>query len=425
MPIEILGARLIDPASGRDEVTNIYCRDGRIVATGQPPADFGAAQSIDAEGLVAAPGLVDLSVALREPGYSRKGTIASETLAATAGGITSLCCPPLTRPVLDTAAIAEMILDRARESGHAKVFPIGALTRELAGEQLSELVALRDAGCVAFGNGLANIPSNRNLSRALEYAATFDLTVVIHCQDADLAEGGLAHEGPSATFLGLAGIPETAETIALARNLLLVEQAGVRAHFTQLSTARAAQMIAEAQARGLPVTADVAMYQLILTDEALHGFSSLYHVQPPLRSAADREGLRQAVKSGVISSIASHHQPHEVDAKEAPFGETEPGISSAEILLPLALTLVQDGLLDLPTLLARLSSGPAAALHLPVGDLSVGASADIVLFDPNSSTLAGETWYSKGRNCPFIGHCLPGAVRYTIVDGRVSYRAEG
>jgi len=182
-------------------------------------------------------------------------------------------------------------------------------------------------------------------------------------------------------------------------------------------------MIAEAQARGLPVTADVAMYQLILTDAALHGFSSLYHVQPPLRSAADREGLRQAVRNGVISAISSHHQPHEQDAKQAPFGETEPGISSAEILLPLALTLVEDGLLDLPTLLARLSTGPAAALRLPAGRLIIGGAADLVLFDPDSSTLAGERWHSRGRNCPFIGHCLPGAVRYTLVDGRVAYQA--
>ncbi len=423
MPTQILGARLIDPASGRDEVADLYCQDGKIVAIGAAPAGFSAANTINAEGLVAAPGLVDLSVALREPGYSRKGNIASETLAATAGGITSLCCPPDTKPVLDTAAVAELILDRARESGHAKVLPIGALSRGLNGEQLAELVALRDAGCVAFGNGLTNFANNRNLGRALEYAATFDLTVVIHSQDADLAAGGLAHEGPAAAFLGLAGIPETAETVALARNLLLVEQSGVRAHFSQLTTARGAQMIADAQARGLAVTADVAMYQLILTDAALHGFSSLYHVQPPLRSSADRDGLREAVRSGVISVISSHHQPHEADAKVAPFGETEPGISSAEILLPLAMTLVEDGLLDLPTLLARLTSGPAKALKLPAGRLAVGDAADLVLFDPQSSTLVGDVWHSKGRNCPFIGHCLPGSVRYTLVDGRIAYQA--
>jgi len=423
MRTRILGARVIDPSSGLDQVGDIHLEKGKIVALGQAPAGFEAEREIDARGLVAAPGLVDLSVALREPGYSRKGNIASETRAAAAGGVTSLCCPPQTKPVLDTPAVAELIIDRAREAGHTKVHPVGALAKGLEGEQLAELVALRDAGCVAFGNGLAPFAGNRYLRRALEYAATFNLTVVFHSQDAALAEGGLAHEGPTANFLGLAGIPETAETVALARDLLLVEQAGVRAHFSQLTTARGAQMIAEAQARGLPVTADVALYQLILTDKALADFSSLYHVQPPLRSRADRDGLREAVKRGVIQAISSHHQPHEPDAKLAPFGDTEPGISSAELLLPLAMTLVQEGLLDLPTLLARLTCGPAKALRLPAGRLAAGAPADLVLFDPQASTLAGERWLSRGRNCPFMGHVLPGAVRYTLLDGRISYQA--
>lgn len=422
MRTRILGARVIDPSSGFDQVADLYIEGGKLSAIGQAPAGFEAEQTLDASGLVAAPGLVDLSVALREPGYSRKGSIASETLAAAAGGVTSLCCPPITKPVLDTSAVAELILDRAREAGHAKVFPIGALSKGLDGEQLAELVALRDAGCVAFGNGLNNFRNARTLRRALEYAATFDLTVIFHSQDHDLAEGGLAHEGATASFLGLSGIPETAETVALARDLLLVEQSGVRAHFSQLTSARGAQLIADAQARGLPVTADVALYQLILTDEALIDFSSLYHVQPPLRTRADRDGLREAVKSGVISAISSHHQPHELDAKLAPFGETEPGISGVQLLLPLAMTLVQDGLLDLPTLLARLSSGPAQALRLPVGQLKAGQAADILLFDPQASTVAGESWHSKGRNSPFLGHCLPCQVRYTLVDGHISFQ---
>nr|WP_288499027.1 dihydroorotase [uncultured Pseudomonas sp.] len=422
MRTRILGARVIDPSSGFDQVADLYIEGGKLSAIGQAPAGFEADQTLDASGLIAAPGLVDLSVALREPGYSRKGSIASETLAAAAGGVTSLCCPPITKPVLDTSAVAELILDRAREAGHAKVFPIGALSKGLDGEQLAELVALRDAGCVAFGNGLNNFRNARTLRRALEYAATFDLTVIFHSQDHDLAEGGLAHEGATASFLGLSGIPETAETVALARDLLLVEQSGVRAHFSQLTSARGAQLIADAQARGLPVTADVALYQLILTDEALIDFSSLYHVQPPLRTRADRDGLREALKSGVISAISSHHQPHELDAKLAPFGETEPGISGVQLLLPLAMTLVQDGLLDLPTLLARLSSGPAQALRLPVGQLKQGDAADILLFDPQASTVAGESWYSEGRNSPFLGHCLPSQVRYTLVDGHISFQ---
>jgi dihydroorotase len=422
MRTQILGARLIEPASGIDRITNLYLEGGKLVAFDQPPAGFSAEQTIDASGLVAAPGLVDLNVALREPGYSRKGNIASETLAAVAGGVTSLCCPPMTRPVLDTPAVAELIIDRAREAGHTKVYPIGAFSRGLAGEQLAELVALRDAGCVAFGNGLTSFSSNRVLSCAMEYAATFNLTLVLHSQDADLAADGLAHAGPTASFRGLSGIPESAETVALSRNLLLVEQTGVRTHFCQLSSARGAEMIADAQARGLPVTADVAIYQLLLTDEALQDFSSLYHVQPPLRSARDRDGLRAAVKAGVISAIASHHQPHEADAKLAPFAATEPGISSVELLLPLALRLVEEGLLDLPTLLARLTCGPANALRLPAGRLAPGAPADLVLFDPQARTRAGSQWHSKGRNCPFLGDDLPGRVRYTVVDGRICYR---
>lgn len=421
MSLSILAARVIDPATGLDQVCDLHISEGKLLAMGAAPAGFAPSQVLEAQGLIAAPGLVDLSVALREPGYSRKGTIASETRAAAAGGVTSLCCPPRTRPVLDTPAVAELILDRAREAGHAKVFPVGALSKGLEGEQLAELVALRDAGCVAFGNGLASFQNTRTLCRALEYAATFDLTVVFHSQDRDLAQGGLAHEGPTASFLGLAGIPETAETVALARDLLLVEQSGVRAHFSQLTSARGVELIAQAQARGLPVTADVALYQLILTDEALIDFSSLYHVQPPLRTRADRDALREGVKSGVIQAISSHHQPHERDAKLAPFGATEPGISSVELLLPLALTLVEDGLLDLPTLLARLSSGPAAALRLPVGELKVGGPADLVLFARNVSTVAGERWLSKGDNCPFIGHTLPGVVRYTLVDGHIAH----
>lgn len=423
MKTSIYGARVIDPASAFDRVCDIHLAEGRIVALGDAPEGFVAEHEIEAHGLIAAPGLVDLSVSLREPGYTRKGNVASETRAAAAGGVTTLCCPPQTRPVLDSAAVAELVLDRAAAAGHVRVFPIGALTKGLEGEQLAELVALRDAGCVAFTNGLAPMANHRVLRRALEYAATFDLTVILNPQDADLAEGGLAHEGATASFLGLAGIPETAETVALARDLLLVEQSGVRAHFSQITTARGVAMIADAQARGLPVTADVALYQLIFTDEALLGFSSLYNVQPPLRSHADREALREGVRSGVLSAISSYHQPHEIDAKQAPFGATEPGISSVEILLPLAMTLVTEGVLDLPTLLARLTSGPAEALRLPAGQLTAGSRADLVLFDAHAPTLVGAEWLSRGENCPLMGQMLPASVRYVFAEGCLTHQA--
>lgn len=423
MRITIEGARVIDPASQFDAITDLHIDAGLISALGQAPEGFVAAQTIDARGLIACPGLVDLNVSLREPGFGRKGSIASETRAAAVGGVTSLCCPPNSRPVLDTPAVAELILDRSERAGQTRVFPLGALTRGLDGEHLSELVALRDAGCVAFTQGLAPMKSNRILRRALEYAAGFDLPVIFTPMDPALAEGGVAHEGPTAARLGLVGIPESAETVALARDLLLIEQTGVRAHFSGLSSARAVDMLADAQARGLPVTADVAMYQLLLCDEDLDGYSSLLHVMPPLRSSSDRRALRQAVQAGVIQAIASHHQPHELEAKRVPFAAAEPGISSVEILLPLALTMVADGLLELPALLARLTCGPADIFGLPVGRITEGAGADITLFNPAVTSEIGQHWLSKGANCPFIGQSAPGAVTHTLCQGRLVYQA--
>ena len=403
MRLTIEGARVIDPASQFDEITDLHIAAGHILALGAAPEGFSPNQRIDARGLIACPGLVDLNVSLREPGYSRKGSIASETRAAAAGGVTTLCCPPDSRPVLDTPAVAELILDRSQAAGNARVLPIGALTKGLEGEQLSELVALRDAGCVAFTQGLRPMGSNRILRRALEYAATFGLTIIFTPQDADLAEGGMAHEGPTASRLGLVGIPESAETVALARDLLLIEQTGVRA-------------------RGLPVTADVAAYQLLLCDEDLTGFSSQLHVMPPLRSADDRRALRQAVQSGVVQAIASHHQPHEAEAKRVPFAASAPGISSVEILLPLTMTLVADGLLEMPAALSRVTTGPAAALGLSAGQLSLGGAADITLFDPAQACEIGRNWLSRGANCPFIGKGAPVAVTHTLYGGKLVYQ---
>jgi len=417
--IQIKNARVIDPSVNFDQTTDIFITNGKIAGLGQAPSNFNAEQIIDASNLIAAPGLVDLAVSLREPGASRKGTIASETAALVAGGITSLCCTPNTNPVADTPAVIELILDRAKEAAKAKVYPLGALSTGLQGKQLSELVTLRDMGCVAFTNGLNEFSDSKLLLNALQYAASFDLTVIFTSQDADLAKGGLAHEGATASMLGLTPISEAAETLALARNLLLAEQSGVRAHFTHITSARGAQMIARVKDRGLPITADVAIYQLLLSDEDLQNYSTQYHVMPPLRSKNDQIALRQALKDGVIDCIASHHQPHELDAKNTPFAASSPGMACGQILLPLTLSLVADGVLTLNEAIKVLSTNPAKAMNLPAGTCQVGSNADLVLFDPNASFKLAQNWLSKGQNCPFLNDELKGVIKNVLIDGKV------
>jgi len=277
MKLRISNGRVIDPSQNLDAVIDLFIEDHRIVAMGEAPAGFDDAEVLDVSGKWILPGLVDTAVALREPGYSQKGTIASEGRAAVSGGVTTLVCPPNTKPIVDTPAVAALIQDKADEAGMANVFPIGALTQGLQGEQLSNMVALTDAGCVALSNHGHDLASNRVLSRALEYAATHDLLVVFHPNDSSLSEGGCAHEGMMSTMHGLAGIPETAETIALMRDLLLVEKTGVRAHFARLSCAKSVEMIADAKASGLDVTCDVALHNLLLTDEVLKEFDGQFH----------------------------------------------------------------------------------------------------------------------------------------------------
>jgi len=417
--IHIKNIRIVDPANNYDLLGDIFIENSKISHVSNVPNNLSANKIINGNNLIATAGLVDIATSLREPGASRKGTIATETLASLAGGITSLCCMPNTKPVADTSAVIELILDRAKASGKTKVYPLGALSLGLEGKQLSELLTLRDMGCVAFTNGLNEFKDNRLLLNALQYATTFDLTVIFISQDADLSRGGLAHEGATASMLGLTPISEAAETVALARNLLLVEQSGVRAHFSHITSARGADMIANAKARGLPITADVAIYQLLLSDEDLQNYSTQYHVIPPLRSKNDQQALRQAVKDGVIDCIASHHQPHEDDAKNAPFAATSSGMACAQLLLPLTLSLVQDGTLTINEALRTLNYNPAKAMRLEAGNLSVGSNADLVLFDVNASFTAGDDWQSKGNNCPFLGQNLTGVVKNVIIDGNI------
>lgn len=419
--ISIRGGRLIDPANGVDQVTDLHLANGRVFALGATPSGFTAERVIDADGLVVCPGLVDLCARPREPGLEQKATIRSEGRAAAAGGITTLCCPPDTDPIIDTPAVAQLIRRIAKTHGLVRVLPAGALTAGLAGTQISEMAALARAGCPVVSHADRPISDTRVVRRALEYAATFGLTAFLHPADAWLSEG-LIHEGLVSARLGLPGIPAAAETVAVARDLALAEHTGARIHFRGLSTARAATMLAEARATGIAVSADVSAHQLALTELDVAGFRANAHVRPPLRTLADRDGLRAAVADGTIDAICSDHQPHEPDAKLDPFPQTRPGIAALETLLPLVLGLVLDGVLDLPTALATVTSRPAAILGVPHGRLGLGDPADVCVFDPAARWRPGpDTWVSRGVNTPFWGLELTGRVCYTLFAGRTVY----
>lgn len=422
--IEIINGRLIDPANNIDGQHNLYIENGKISAIGQAASGFTPDLSIDASGQVVCPGLVDLSARVREPGQEHKATIESETRAAAKSGITTICCPPDTNPIIDTSAVAGMIYNRSLEIGYARVLPIGALTQGLEGSQLSEMVALTRAECPVLSNAYAPLANTLVERRALEYAATFGITVFIRPEDRHLRNSGCVHEGPVCARLGLPGIPEAAESVAVARDLALAAHTGCTIHFHALSTATALQMIETAQHKGLPITANVAAHQLHLTEEDIEEFDSNCHVIPPLRTRHDLEQLRQGLATGVIGAICSDHQPHEPDAKEAPFPSTAPGISALETLLPLTLKLVQDGVLDLPTAITRLTSGPAKILGLSLGQLNEGTTADICIFDPDKQwQLRPEEMLSAGKNTPFLNREFTGQVTHTLFQGRVVYQA--
>jgi dihydroorotase len=419
MRIVLRGGRLIDPAHQIDTVADLFVADGRIAGLGQPPEGFAADRVIDARDRIVCPGLIDLCARLREPGQEHKATIASETRAAAAGGITTLLCPPDTDPVIDEPAVVELIRRRAKSAGHARVLTLGALTHQLRGERLAEMAALKDAGCVGVSDGGRPVVNTVVLRRALEYAATFDLTVFLTPLDPWLGHG-VAHDGPVATRLGLPGIPAAAETGAIARDLELVRDIGVRVHFGRLSCARSVELVARARAEGLPVTADVAVHHLHLTESDLLGFDSQCHVRPPLRAARDRDALRDGLASGVLGALCSDHQPHEPDAKQAPFGDTEPGVSSLDTLLALSLRLARDGVLPLPTLIERLTWGPARILGLDGGHLGVGAPADVCVFDPEAVwRVTGDGLHSRGQNSPFLSWELRGRTTHTLLEGRL------
>jgi dihydroorotase len=433
LKILISSGRVVCPATGRDEVADITIASGRIVSIGAA-ADFSADRVIDAAGWVVAPGLVDLAARLREPGQEHEGMLESELAAAAAGGVTSLVCPPDTDPVLDEPGLVEMLKFRARKLSRCRVFPLGALTRGLAGQALTEMAELTEAGCVGFSQADVPVTDTQVLQRALQYAATFGYPVWLRPQDGWLGKG-VAAQGAIATRLGLSGVPVVAETVALATLFELVRTTGARVHICRLSSAAGVAMLRAAKAAGLPVTADVSINSLHLTDVDIGYFNADMRLTPPLRQGADRDALRAALADGTIDALVSDHNPVADDAKQLPFGEAEPGASGLELLLSLALRWARDSGLPMTTALARITHDPVRVIGESLGSLASSAGrlveggvADLCLFDPAADwSVTPEQLASQGKHTPFAfastGMALPGRVRATLVAGTVAYEA--
>lgn len=423
--IHIKQGRIIDPANEIDRIGSVYIADGVILSVTTEPAGFIADTVIDASNQIVCPGFIDLSVRLREPGQSRKATFKSETYAAACAGVTTMCLQPDTKPVIDTAAVAELIKELAEKAGYPQVYPIAALTQKLEGNELSSMLALKEAGCIAVGNANQPIRNLLILRRAMEYAASHDLLLMFRPNDYWLSNNGCAHEGAVATRYGLPSIPDAAETIAVDQSLELAELTRCRVHFGQISCKRSVIKIHQANKYGLAVSADVAIHQLHLTENDIKPFDSAYHVLPPLRTEADKQYLRQGLASGTISSICSDHQPHDIDAKLGAFPETEPGVSSLETLLPLMLRLVSQHAITLEQGISALSEQPASILKLPSGTLTPGFSADICVFDPELDWQVNRAnWQSLGINTPYWQQTLKGRVTHTLQAGKVIFRLQ-
>ena len=417
MKLLIKGGRVVDPASGRDEVGDVFIADGKISGKKEK-----ADRTIDAQGLVFAPGLIDLSARLREPGYEYKATLESEMDAAVAVGVTSLACPPDTDPPLDEPGLVDMLRRRAKALARARVYPIGALTVKLAGERLTEMAELAEAGCVAFSQANAPLADTQVLWRAMQYAATFGFPVWLRAEDRWLAHGGVAHDGEVATRLGLPGIPAFAETVALGTLLQLVRATGTRVHVCRLSTAVAVEMIRAAKKEGLPVSCDAGIHHVHLSEMDLGYYDAHCRLEPPLRSQRDRAALAAGLVDGTIDCVVSDHTPVDEDQKQMPFAEAEPGATGLELLLPLVLKWGAERKLPLSKTLARVTCDPARILGVQSGRIEPGAPADLVLFDPAQAwRVVPDALRSQGKNTPFLGYELAGRVRATLVAGHVVY----
>ena len=428
MKILIQNGRVIDPASGLDQTCDIAIAAGRIVGVNRVQPDFAPQRSIDATGCIVLPGLVDLAARLREPGYEHEGMLESEMAAAVAGGVTSLVCPPDTDPVLDEPGLVEMLKFRAEKLHQTRLFPLGALTRGLAGEVLTEMAELTESGCVGFGQAEVPLASTQVLQRALHYAATFGYTVWLRPQELHLGKG-VAASGSLATRLGLSGVPVAAETIALHTIFELLRATEAHVHLCRLSSAAGVALVRQARAEGLNVTCDVSINSLYLTDTDIGFFDSRARLTPPLRQQRDRDALQAGLRDGTIDALVSDHNPVDEDAKTLPFAEAEPGATGLELLLSLAFKWSQDSGAPLARALAVVTSEPArvlgsalGTLQASVGQLVEGGVGDVCIFDPRDHwVVQAEALRSQGKHTPFSGYELPGRVRCTLVGGQVAF----
>jgi len=421
--IHIKNGHLIDPKNRIDAKQDVYIAAGKIVGIGQAPIGFIANQTIDATGLIVAPGFVDLSARLREPGSEHKATLTSELQAAAAGGVTSLACPPDTNPVLDEPGLVEMLKYRAKQLNLAHVYPLGALTRKLEGKLLTEMCELTAAGCVGFSQADVAITNTQVLWRAFEYAATFGYTIFLRAEDYYLGKDGVAHDGEIASRLGLKGIPAAAECLAIANILRIAHETKTRIHLCRLSTAESVDLVRQAKKQGVQLTADVSAQHCHLTDHDIGYFNSHANLKPPLRSTRDKAALCQGLKDGSIDAICSDHTPVNDDAKLLPFAEAEAGATGLELLLPLTLKWAVDNKASLFDAVAKITSQPASILSIAGGHLSLNADADIAIFNPDQAwEVSAKHLISQGKNTPFLGLEMLGKVQYTLLHGQISYQ---
>lgn len=421
----IKNGRVIDPASNRDGSFDVVIEGEKVTDIVKPGGKFTDATVIDAAGCIVAPGFIDLHTHLREPGYEYKETIESGTASAAAGGFTSICCMANTDPVNDHAAITDFITKKAREVGLVNVFPIGALTKGLKGEEIAPMGELKEAGCVAFSDDGRTVAKPSVMRTCMEYAKTFGLPVIVHAIDECLAGAGVMHEGFVSLKTGLKGIPREAEEIVIARDILVARLTGASLHIAHISTEGGVDLVRQAKKRGLPVTAEVTPHHLALTDEALADYNTNAKMMPPLRSEGDRKALIQALSEGVIDAIATDHAPHAIVDKEVEFDRAAFGVIGFETALQIILQLVDNKELSIIDMIHRLTVNPARIAGINRGCLSKGAIADVVIFDPKAPVVIDPTKFlSKGRNTPFAGMKLKGQVKKTVVGGKIVYSGE-